>query len=101
MFRARALAARGYWVVTVSWQQWLLLDGFLDAEVDHLQAKLWLLEGGSGVNLGVKSGENFGENFGGSLSSGDAGVASGMPVAAAAAPAEAPQKEDDRGRGAT
>jgi hypothetical protein len=80
MFRARALAARGYWVVVVSWQQWLLLDGFLDAEVDYLQSKLWLLES-SGVNFGA----NTGENFGGSLSSGDAGVSSGMPVAAAAA----------------
>jgi hypothetical protein len=87
MFRARALAARGYWVVVVSWQQWLLLDGFLDAEVDYLQSKLWLLEDG-GVNLGENAGVNASVNSGGSLSSGDAGVSSGMPVAAAAASSE-------------
>jgi hypothetical protein len=93
MFRARALAARGYWVVVVSWQQWLLLDGFVDAEVDYLQSKLWLLEDG-GVNLGVNMGENAGVNFGGSLSSGDGGVSSGMPVAAAAAPSEVLQEDE-------
>jgi hypothetical protein len=95
MFRARALAARGYWVVVVSWQQWLLLDGFLDAEVNYLQSKLWLLKDGGvnlGVNLagnaGVSLGGKAGVSFGGSLSSGDAGVSSGMPVAAAAASLE-------------
>jgi hypothetical protein len=90
MFRARALAARGYWVVVVSWQQWLLLDGFLDAEVNYLQSKLWLLEGGGGGNFGV----NTGANFSGSLSSGDAGVSSGMPVTAAAASSEAAQEDE-------
>lgn len=60
MFRARALAARGYWVVVVSWQEWCSLGGDQCAELAYLQDKLWLLlqdpqeaEGQERVSTGV------------------------------------------------
>lgn len=70
MFRARALAARGYWVAVISWQVWSSLQGVRDAELAYLQEKLWLLQ-------------QSGEDSDAPDLSGQQNVAVGMPVAAA------------------
>jgi len=43
MFRAKALAHRGFWVEVISSRQWLLLEGHLDAQEEFLRERLWPL----------------------------------------------------------
>jgi hypothetical protein len=43
MWRAKALANRGYWCEVVSSRDWALLEGHLDAQVDYLRDRLWPL----------------------------------------------------------
>jgi hypothetical protein len=43
MWRAKALASRGYWCEVVSSRDWALLEGHLDAQVDYLRDRLWPL----------------------------------------------------------
>jgi hypothetical protein len=43
MWRAKALAKRGYWVEVVSSRDWVLLEGRLDAQFEYLRERLWPL----------------------------------------------------------
>lgn len=50
MWRAKALANRGFWVEVVSSTDWALLEGRLDAQVEFLRERLWpLLTQGEGL----------------------------------------------------